>query len=103
MICSSCDTLLNNTTEIQQKTATILISPNPASRYIYINSKYLIGTFAELRIFNSAGQCVYQQRVDVYQGGYATKGVDVSEFATGAYIVSLQTSIEILYGKFVKE
>ena len=100
---SLCDTIVAATNEIYERHGIILISPNPASNVVYINSKYLKGTVADIKVFNSVGKCVYEQRLEVYPGGYATIGMNVSSFTKGMYVVSLQTQKEILYGKLIKE
>jgi hypothetical protein len=103
LIGSSCDTILNSRDEISYKSAMILITPNPASDRIFINSKYLKGVYAELEIFNSSGQLVYRMRLEVYPGGYATHGIDVSNFEDGVYLVTIKTNNNYIYGKFIKE
>jgi hypothetical protein len=74
-----------------------------SSKYQKLRKPWKVYIILPHIIFNTSGQCIYQNLLEVYPGGYATKGVDISWFVNGVYIISIKTSKELLFGKFVKE
>ncbi len=78
------------------------VYPNPASESITIDLSQLDGEKAErISILNSVSQTI-----EVYDGSSLNEMqfvIPVHSFAEGIYIIVVQTSESVLFGKFVKE
>jgi len=72
-----------------------LICPNPVQDNLFMPNLDLIHDFKKLEIHSSLGQIIYQSHV-------ITRNIEVSNFRSGAYFISVhyQTSIETI--KFIK-
>lgn len=83
------DTLLN----------TLLVFPNPAATELTIQ---LFGRGAlQLKIADANGRILKEEVVQL--SGNASKSLDIRNLPKGVYILSLQTSNEIQYRKFIKQ
>ncbi|MEP7265923.1 MAG: T9SS type A sorting domain-containing protein [Bacteroidota bacterium] len=103
IVASLCDTLSTVINEVKEKSATIYISPNPATRLIYFNAQHLKGKQGILNIVTINGERVFQKPIEILNGGYATLRIEISSYPSGIYFVSFQTEKESVAGKFVKE
>jgi len=81
--------------DLSKKKSTIKIYPNPASDYIFIETKNIEAL--EIRIFNSSGICVYKKE------SLATTGfIDISSLPSGIYFLMVEKKGgEKLQRKFV--
>ena len=78
-------------------TQTIKVYPNPASDNITIDAGELRGDY-NLKIFNTVGQAITESN-GVLNG--QTLNADVSDYATGMYVIQLKTEAGILNSKVV--
>jgi hypothetical protein len=99
---SICDSLHLDVNNINIVPRRLLLSPNPVSKFLYINVSGLKGKKGLVTIFNSLGEEVFSKSLSVFNGGYGTEEVDVSFFISGMYVVRLTTEKEIISAKFVK-
>jgi hypothetical protein len=78
-------------------TGSLRVYPNPASNQITIDAGTLEGNY-QLKIFNSIGQ-------QMFEGNGVLNGqklsTDVSEFASGVYVIQLKTEAGMVNSKFV--
>ena len=68
----------------------VLVFPNPANEKANIQISSDKSTVAKVLVLNSIGQVVFEKQVNVY-AGTNTAYVDLSNFATGVYQVSVDT------------
>ena len=74
---------------------TVHVSPNPVLSQMELRSQYAIGT---VRIFSSLGQELVVQTTTAN-----TLDVDVSSFASGVYIIQIQSETGNSFIKFIKQ
>jgi hypothetical protein len=87
------NTILNNQ---------VVVYPNPATDQLTI--QYPLGFKKyNLMLFDALGQMVYSEQLngDGLNGGTSTKQIDISNFAKGIYIVSLQTEYGSTFKRLV--
>lgn len=99
-----------NYTFIQQKMANVSINndntafssvyPNPANSYIYLI--YDIDGECDITIYNTTGQVVYQEKVN-YHSQLNKHRIDVSNFSSGLYYLSVGNADASSATKFIKE
>jgi hypothetical protein len=98
---SLCDTLSTSIQETVEKNPVIYISPNPATHIAYFNAQHLKGKRGMLTVASLNGELVFQRHIDIFNGGYATQRIDVSNFQNGMYFINLQTEKERVSGKLL--
>lgn len=100
---SGCDSLFNNTHEVQISFPKLIVSPNPATKIIYVNAKGLNEKKATIRIINSIGEEIYTEKENVFLGGYLTKEIAIENFTPGIYFLRLSDASGNYSLKFIKE
>jgi hypothetical protein len=99
---SICDTVHTGVEQIETNVTRLMLGPNPANKIIYMNASGLNGKKGKIRVFDSMGKMVFSNEQLIFNSGYAWQEIDVSFYASGLYIVHLETEKEMLSGKFVR-
>lgn len=82
--------------ELKNEANEIVIYPNPVKNILYIKSD-LEQQIKSISIYDLSGKEVLQGNID------PSNGVNVSSLISGAYIIKIQTSKEIMKYKFIKK
>lgn len=82
--------------ELKNEANEIVIYPNPVKNILYIKSDSE-QQIKSISIFDFSGKEVLQGNI------YPSNGVNVSSLISGAYIIKIQTSKEIMKYKFIKK
>jgi len=98
---SPCDTLSVGIAETIKNTSELFVYYASDWQKAFINAKGLKGKKYNLQVFDLSGKLIYQQQGNT-ENGYFTKDLPMERFASGMYIVNLQTEKEKLSRKFVK-
>jgi hypothetical protein len=77
----------------------LVVYPNPASDYLFIETDENSQANGELTIVNQSGQIVYQNHTTK---DALSSGICVSNFTPGNYLIQLKTENKTFFGKFVK-
>ena len=88
-------------TEAQSGTA-FALSPNPAGNLLQIAMTSEVNETAQVRIYNLTGHLLSVESWGV-SSGKNQKTLDLSELATGMYVLQIQTGAGLRAEKFVKE
>ena len=88
-------------TEAQSGTA-FALSPNPAGNLLQIAMTSEVNETAQVRIYNLTGHLLSVESWGV-SSGKNQKTLDLSELATGMYVLQIQTGAGLHAEKFVKE
>ncbi|MBK8847317.1 MAG: T9SS type A sorting domain-containing protein [Bacteroidetes bacterium] len=102
---SPCDTLqwTNLTPALSKGEGVIQITYISAWEKLFINASGLQGKNVTVSIYDGRGVLVRAQNFVPLHNGYATVDVDCSGWASGMYVVYLETDKERLSKKFIKE
>ena len=74
----------------------VILYPNPASDYLFIDYDIIFVKEAKLQIYNSIGAIVYTKILDEKQDNFK---ISVSEYKNGLYFCSLQIDGKLLNTK----
>ncbi len=79
------------------------IYPNPV--YSQLNIEYYISGTAQMRyaIYNMSGQLLYATEPETKPAGIHYKTIDMSDFASGNYILHIQVNEKLIGEKIVKK
>ena len=99
---SICDTVHTGVEQIETNVTRLILGPNPANKIIYMNASGLNGKKGKIKVFDAMGKMIFSNEQFIFNSGYAWLEIDVSLYASGLYIVHLETEKEMLSGKFVK-
>jgi len=87
----TCTPLANENFE---KSAAIVVAPNPANDQISINGNFDVGA---IKLYNALGQLVLEKE------NFKTGNLDVSELSSGLYLVELRSNDTLYQTKFLKK
>lgn len=99
---SECDTLISAIPPVHPDQATFILTPNPATHVITVESSQLKARKAEarLQILDAMGREVYQQKI---MGNTIHHEIDISALKKGIYLIRLIQANQILgVERFVK-
>nr|MBK9653856.1 T9SS type A sorting domain-containing protein [Bacteroidota bacterium] len=101
---SPCDTLqwTNLTPALSKGEGVMQITYISAWEKLFVNASGLKGKNVTITIYDGRGSAIKNYELKIING-YATIDVDCSGWASGLYVVHLQTEKEMLSKKFVKE
>ena len=93
--------LLTSLEEIMQNDFNNLnIFPNPARNSVHISTENIVFKYGTINIYNSSGQCIYQNRIDAG----SLLSIDVNHWKSGVYFVKVLDIKHVIGdGKFVVE
>ncbi len=80
--------------------STFTLFPNPARDYVHLQFEDEIGD-ADVRIFNSSGQIVHQQIMQI--SGMASLTFEVNAYPPGIYFLSVATKDQLMSERFIKQ
>ncbi len=86
----------------EMPTTTLGIFPNPVQHSFNINIQSTGNTTGVVKLINSEGRIVYQQRVRLNKGANSVLVSDVRSISSGLYIVELVTGEETYRTKLIK-
>ncbi len=99
---SVCDTLGHvGLNELLGVASNLFVFYNPSWQKAFINAEKLKGKNYVLIMYDITGREVFKE-VGSLEGNYFTKGLEMNQFSTGLYIISLSTEKEKLVKKFLK-
>jgi hypothetical protein len=101
---SSCDTVLWTGISAQEAVGKGQLFVTYISNWqkLFVNAQHLKGTNCLLKVYDITGKKVFELDKQTVRAGYYTFDLDCNTFATGMYIVKLQTEKEMLTTKFIK-
>jgi hypothetical protein len=104
LVGSPCDTLAASTppANYRDPKGKVQCTYIGAWQKLFVNAQNLQGHNVTITIYDLTAKKVTSEKCKV-MNGYATKDIDCSNFASGVYVVHLQTEKESLSKKFVKE
>lgn len=74
-----------STIKYNQDLADFFVYPNPAVKQLFVNAEPFEGKAAQIRIYNSIGQTMYEKEFDSMTGNPLP--VDVSKYTNGTYFI----------------
>jgi V8-like Glu-specific endopeptidase len=93
----------NNITGVKTISNNLSLSlfPQPARDILYVKSENLLSKRIKYGIYNLSGKLLQTKQVDNFENNIL--GLDISDFATGLYIIKIETDKGLITQKFVKE
>lgn len=89
--------------QTQQKENTqLLVYPNPATNFVYVNFNSLSRQDGTIAIYCTAGKVVYSRICKIQKGNNSISINDLNKLPKGGYFIEVQMENEKLNGRFVK-
>ncbi|MDF1575135.1 MAG: thiol protease/hemagglutinin PrtT [Bacteroidales bacterium] len=79
----------------------LLVYPNPAENLVFLESRYSLETPLKIELTDNNGRRLLVTELDQIHAGDAI-GIDISDFSSGVYILSVAYSENRIYQKLIK-